>query len=99
MSRDPLSPFRRFTADTTIHALEWGAAIAIASVGSPGNLGWRMVACGLVAAMSVQRGRRAEANVNVTANANATAIATPTPTANAIPTSTIKKEEGVPESD
>ena len=63
MTRDPLASKRTLSAATSLHALEWGAAVVFASVGSHADLGWRMVACGLVAAMSIQRVRRAQAHV------------------------------------
>jgi CheY-like chemotaxis protein/HPt (histidine-containing phosphotransfer) domain-containing protein len=65
MSRDPSSGgllgsrSRGPSKATVLHALEWGAAIAFASLGTPANLEWRMVACGLVAVMSIQRVRQA----------------------------------------
>jgi CheY-like chemotaxis protein/HPt (histidine-containing phosphotransfer) domain-containing protein len=49
---------RKLTKATMLNVAEWGAALAFASVGTPANLEWRMVACGLIAAMSISRVRR-----------------------------------------
>ena len=69
-----------------IHAAEWGAALAVASVGTQASLEWRMVACGLIAAMSIGRVRRertvamAPASTHAPASAAAqTPVATPAP--------------------
>ena len=61
MTRDPSGPARFASLATTLHVLEWGAAAAIAATGSPPNPGWRVVACALVALLSIQRVRRGHA--------------------------------------